>query len=123
MNARVGDFDWNDEAVERLRQACDDGYTAGQIVILFGDTYGIAITRSAIGGKIKRLGLTRGEAGDEAKMASTIPQPAPKSRAKPKSEWKRKGMTLDLAGLEQRVLAHAAARRAAIGAPMEARAG
>jgi GcrA cell cycle regulator len=47
-------FDWSDEAVARLKALWADGYSAAQVAAILG-----CDSRSAVCGKIGRLGITR----------------------------------------------------------------
>ena len=89
MSRHVYEFDWSDEALDRLRTMVAKGYSAGQIARAWG------VTRNTIGARIKKLGLERGAPDDVVKMAATIPQPARKSRAKPPEELKKRGAPKD----------------------------
>lgn len=82
MSRHANEFAWTEDATERLRKMCADGYTSGQIALAFG------VSRNAVCGKIERLHLPRGVPTEDAKAAATVSQPAPRSRAKPRSEWK-----------------------------------
>lgn len=84
MSRHVNEFDWNAEAVERLRQMCEQGYSGGQIALIMG------LSRNAVCGKIERLGLVRAYPSEVVKLAPTVAQPAGRSRAKPRSEWKKR---------------------------------
>jgi len=85
MTKHADAYDWNEDAVARLRLMHSEGYTGGQIALAFG------VSRNTIIGKTHRLHLgQRGMPTDPVRMAPTVSQQPTKSRAKPRSEWKRK---------------------------------
>lgn len=84
MNARSTDFDWNDDAIARLRQMCAEGFSGGQIAVAWG------VSRNTIVGKIARLGLQRGQPSGLVKIAPTTPQPASEERRRQRREWKQR---------------------------------
>lgn len=54
----AGDFLWTDQAVTYLRELFDAGSTASQIATALNERFGSNLTRNAIIGKWKRLGLS-----------------------------------------------------------------
>ena len=76
---------WTDELVSTLKHLFADGCSQSQIANAIGHQHGVHFSRSAIGGKLVRLGLARPQS-----------EPRPKSQAAPRV---RKPKAARIAGL------------------------
>jgi GcrA cell cycle regulator len=71
---------WTDERIELLKRHFEAGLSCREIAA------GIGVSRNAVIGKLSRLNLTRGRAGDERKFERSL-APARASRAVPRLQY------------------------------------